>query len=497
MGVIRKQSALSSVAIYAGIAVGFVLTLYVYPKFLNPDEIGLLRVLVDMAKLIAPFLLLGMPNTFVKYYPYFKESRESAAAFRLLSILVGGVGGLLSLILFWIFRPALEASFATNAPLLSEFFGWLPVLIFLIGGFTLLRAYYRSDLNITLPNVFESVVLKVFFIASVLLYHYLELGVEWLVYFYVIAHAVMVLGLAIAYYRTGNMSLSKDLGVIPPTLRKEMISYGLFVIANVVSGSMIINIDSWMLASLAGLSATGVYSIAMSLGVLIELPKRSVSQIAVPIIASNWKNGNLENIKEIYHKTSLNQLITGGVIFVLVWTNIDNLFDLIPNGDVYRAGKWVVFYIGLAKLFAIATGANIEILQVSDHYRYSLWIRTILVLSAVGLNYWLIPIYGITGAAMATAIAFFLNNLLLFFVLWAKLHMQPFRRVNAWALMWLILLYILGEYTPLQFDHPLVMMIIRSTMIGVVALILLLRFPFSDDLKGFVVDLAKRFGVKL
>ena len=67
MGVIRRQSAFSSIALYAGIGLGFVLSLFVYPRYLKSEEIGLVRVLVDMAKLVSPFLLLGVPNTCLLY----------------------------------------------------------------------------------------------------------------------------------------------------------------------------------------------------------------------------------------------------------------------------------------------------------------------------------------------------------------------------------------------------------------------------------------------
>ena len=71
-----------------------------------------------------------------------------------------------------------------------------------------------------------------------------------------------------------------------------MLFYGLYVIANMVGSSLIVNIDTWMLAALSGLSATGIYAIALSIGMVIELPRRTLTQIAVPVIANAWKNNN-------------------------------------------------------------------------------------------------------------------------------------------------------------------------------------------------------------
>ena len=241
-----------------------------------------------------------------------------------------------------------------------------------------------------------------------------------------------------------------------------------------------------MLASLSGLSAAGVYSIALSIGIIIELPKRSLTQIAVPVLANAWKNQNMNNVQDIYHKTSLNQLITGGILFVLVWTNIDDLFMIIPNGDIYSEGKWVVFFIAISKLFAISTGCNLEILQVSDHYRYSLWTKLLLIGVAIATNLYFIPLYGITGAAIATAISFFSNNVILYLVVWIKLGLQPFKPANLFAIFWLSLIFLIVYYLPLPFDAPILKMALRIALTGAMFLFVLLRFKFSDDLRELV-----------
>ena len=40
--------------------------------------------------------------------------------------------------------------------------------------------------------------------------------------------------------------------------------------------------------------------------------------------------------------------MAGTLLFLLVWVNIDNIFDIIPHGEIYEAGKWVVFFIALS-----------------------------------------------------------------------------------------------------------------------------------------------------
>jgi len=60
------------------------------------------------------------------------------------------------------------------------------------------------------------------------------------------------------------------------------------------------------------------------------------------------------------------------MLFLGIWCNIDSIFELIPNGEIYSPGKWVVFYIGLSKLFDMATGVNQEIVGTSKYYKIDL-----------------------------------------------------------------------------------------------------------------------------
>jgi O-antigen/teichoic acid export membrane protein len=181
-----------------------------------------------------------------------------------------------------------------------------------------------------------------------------------------------------------------------------------------------------MLAALLGLKETGVYTIAFFIGTVIEVPRRSLSSIVTPLIAEAWKNDNLLKIKELYIKTSINQLIIGSWIFLGVWLNIDDLFSLIHNGDIYKVGKYVVFFIGLSKLIDMLASVNSEIIFTSVYFRFNFYLSLVLVILTIVTNYIFIPIYGIIGAAMATAFSVLLFNVIKFIFIWLKFKMQPF-----------------------------------------------------------------------
>ena len=93
---------------------------------------------------------------------------------------------------------------------------------------------------------------------------------------------------------------------------------------------------------------------------------------------------------------------------------------------LYSQGKWVVFIIGLGYMFDMTTGINQEIVGTSKYYKIDLLFYPILGLIAIGANMFLIPRYGMTGAAIATAFTIFLLNTIRFFFLFWVFKIQPF-----------------------------------------------------------------------
>ena len=49
------------------------------------------------------------------------------------------------------------------------------------------------------------------------------------------------------------------------------------------------------------------------LEMLLEYQARAVVAISDPIVSKAWKNNDLKLIKDIYYKSSINQLIIGGI----------------------------------------------------------------------------------------------------------------------------------------------------------------------------------------
>lgn len=250
-----------------------------------------------------------------------------------------------------------------------------------------------------------------------------------------------------------------------------------------------------MLASMVGLDATGIYSIAFFIAVVIEIPKRSIIQIVIPLISKAFNHNDTATISDIYTKTSINQLIMGLFIFIGIWANIDNIYLLIPNRQVFEAGKLVVLIIGISRLIDMGAGVNGEIIVYSKYYRFNIIAVASLAMLTIATNYLLIPLYGLNGAAMASAISIFLFNLVKYVYIYSKLHIQPFTFKTILVIVIGFLVWYLSKWMPVQANF-LLDILLRSAFITLVYFGLVWRLKVSPDLNLTLESFVDKFRKK-
>ena len=86
----------------------------------------------------------------------------------------------------------------------------------------------------------------------------------------------------------------------------------------------------------------------------------------------------------------------------------------------------VVFIVGLIKVYDSVLGNVNSILYNSKYYKSILIMGVFLAISTILFNLWLIPKYGIDGAAIASFLAFFIYNTIKLVYVKLKFGFFPF-----------------------------------------------------------------------
>jgi len=466
MGVIRRQSIKHSIVSFAGLGIGMINVLFIYTLTLSKVELGLVRFLAASAFLILPFIMLGIGVVSVKYYPQFKNQANGNNGFLFFLLSVPIIAFLFLLIGIYFFKMSIIAFFSDQAD--NEFFlKYLPFILpiaLAISLAELLSSYISNFQRIAIPAVLYDLFLKIALPILCLLYYWTYLNFNQVVIGFMIAYLIVPLSLLSYLWFLGELHLKPNFQFLNTQLLKSISNFSTYSFLSTLGVKIATRIDIYMVTTLIDLSNAGIYSIALFIASVVDIPLKSIARILGPFVAESFRNNDLMKLGKLYKSASLNLLVIGVLILCGIWGSIDYLFDFIPNGDEYRPGKYVILFLGLSKLFDMSTSINSHIISYSSLYRFNLWISLILAFLNIIFNIIFIPIFGLLGVALATLSSIIIYNLIKVVFVWVKFKIQPFTWNMLLALVFGLLAYISTCILP-DTNISLIDIIINSVLI--------------------------------
>ncbi|GHV66077.1 hypothetical protein FACS1894199_08690 [Bacteroidia bacterium] len=485
MGIVIRQSIKGTIVTYVGTFIGFLTTMFVLTQFLSPEDIGLTKVVVEIGTVFGSLALLGVQNSAFRFFPYFRNAQNNHNGFLFYILVIPLVGCILFILLYILLKTPIATYFSQQSALVVSYYYWIIPLIIFTCYLVVLETYSNINMRITVLRLNREVILKLLMLAVYLCYGTHLINRDGLVAGTVCVYGLSMLILFVYIAKMGKISLQHDISFVSKPLRKEILKYSLFLIVCSLSGVILLKLDLFMLTAENGLSDAGIFTIAMYIATVIEIPSRSISAISSPIAANALKEGDLQTSNRLYQKVALHQLLVGGLIFIVVWSNIDNIFAIIPRGDVYAQGKWVVFFIGIAKLILITLSFGNVLLSFSRFYYWSLYLMFFLTVVGILTNLWLIPRFGMTGAAMATALTVLISSSFQQWVVLFKIKGNPYTR-GMLKLLLIFTLLIGINYLLYKFENPWLDGISRTVVIVAVGGGLLYVLKVSEELTNTV-----------
>jgi O-antigen/teichoic acid export membrane protein len=497
MGVVIKQSFWSSFWAYIGVVLGYLSTLLILPTFMTLEEMGLFRLVFSNALLIAPFITLGMPGTYLKFFPEFRENVEQDKriySFQLFTILAAAA--LFGIFVFF-FDDWIESYFAAEAPEYNQYI-WVSFGIMVLHALFLhFHAFSRSHFDIILPNFLKEVYLRLGNIVLVGFYAVGLLTFNDMLYAILIVYGSSV-GIQLWFLlKNHNFHLSLQLFKISNEWYKKLTNFSTYSLALTASTSIYSNISFAMIASTLGNSLNGIYTVCFYIGVVIEMPKRSMAQIMSPILSKAYKENNFEKIESLYKRSSLTLGSIALLFFLGICCNLNDLFNLIPKGESFRLGTYVVFSVAVAKVVDMIFSVNSDIIIYSKYYKYNLLFFIPCALLIIWFNDLFLPTLGITGAGISFLLATVLFNVVKFIFIWYKFKIVPFSKGHISLFLVSGVIYAIFWFTPLT-GNPIFDVILRSAGITILFLTSIYIFKISPDINNLIrVVFSKYLNIQL
>lgn len=485
MGIVLKESYKNTLTLVVAILVGAINTLFLYVYFLDTNYYGLVTFVLSTAFILKPLIALGVNYSVVKFFSAYTNKQDkdtflSTALWLPLLIIIpiGLIGS--------VFYDEISEVLSDKNPLVKSY----TFLIFLVAiayaYFEIFYAWARVHLKSIFGNFLKELFARI--MASLLLVA---------VYFKIIDSHQFVWCLTGAYFLQTLLMMFYALSLYRPKFSfelpsnfKEVVKYSLYIILAGSAATILLDIDKFMIPQKEAIAQVAFYAVAVYIGSVIEIPGRAMGQIIQPLTAKALNENKNDEVLDLYQKSSINLIITSGLLFVLVNSNIASLYELLPKE--YTGGVWVVFMISVAKLYHMVLGSNGAIISNSKHYKILLPYGIGMALMVIFLNNWLIDKIGINGAALATLIVVLTFNTAKLGYVKSKFKIQPFTKHTWLALLLIGVLTVIGIVIPVKF-HPIITILLKSFLLSVVYLFVVIKFKLSTDIEQVFKRLSSQF----
>lgn len=495
MGIIFKQSLKNTFIIYLGFLIGGINTLILYDRFLTSEYYGLAQYIFAASNIVTPLIAFGVHFSIIKFFSAYKSKKERdrfLSTFLFLPLFIAIPIGF-----FWDYFHNLIMSYVAQSNVKENlivesytfyiyvvavccayfevFYAWAKVQMQSVFGNTLKELYNRAATMIMLFAVAFGFFGKEDFL------FYMSLA-------YVLRTILMMLYAFKLYFPKISFSLPENFG--------EVVKYTVYILLAGSAGAIVLDIDKVMIPGKEGFQVAAFYTVALFIGSFIEAPSRAMTQILQPLTSKSINEENTNEVKSLYKKSSINLLLVGGLFFVLVNSNVTELFKILPNKG-YAGGELVVLMISSAKLFLMLLGNNGAIINNSKFYRVTLPMGLGMALSVYYLNNYFYYTLGLgtDGLALSTLLVTLLVGMFRLWFVHHKMSMNPFTNKTALIIIQILVFYLvfnawdfnvpsfyLGDYA----IHPLVNIILKSIIIVPVYLFLGYKLNISNQINNLI-----------
>lgn len=369
----------------------------VIARYLGAENVGVYAVLVLTVNTLVQIVGAGVAAANVFYAGRDRTLFPAITTNSIVFAVLGGFAAAAAVFMTSLLRP----DWFQNVPprLLMISLATLPFQIWTLFGLNLFLA--RGDFRkFNLLDWFSQIYIPVnAFLVLVLLGQ----GLETLVMFNAVCTAIVAFTIFFLIGRTGSGRASPDFDLF-----RQMLSFGVNI--NIMSAALaiVLRADVLLVNYFRGEAEAGVYSVAAQWSLLLIMFPNVVGTVIFPNVAAMKDGSGGFTSAVVRHAAALQLLlclISIPAAFLLPFVYGP---DFSPATSQFLALLPGAFAIGLQMMLSQHL-AGIGKITLLPYF----WIFTLIM--SVGLNLWLIPVYGGLGAAVVSTVAYSLIFLLTLF----------------------------------------------------------------------------------
>ena len=456
------------------------LLLPVFTLYLTPADYGIVSMLGLITFIATPIFSLGFTAAIAP--PYFEgnnQRQKEATIWTALTVLLASVSAWT--VVGTIFAPQISwITFQT-----SKYDDLVTITLFSIGIsilYTPFRLYLqfeeRAKLFIAITAVSSLAILGLDVIMVVIL----EKGIKGLITGQLIGQIITLALFALVSIHRLKFRLSQHVG-------KDLLRLGLPLMPSFAFLFLLLEGNKYVVQWLQGLEPLGIYTVGFNLGSAIKLVTSGIQRAWLPFFMSFIDKK--EEAGVLFGRVFTYYVLGIGTLNVVFYIFARPVVMMLTQSTFHSAYQ----IVGLSASAFFLSGVYVILLPgmyFAKEPQVQTAIQAVAALLALGLNFWLVPLFGLLGAGLALALGMFALTLLTF--AWNFLRRQKYLTVQyEWQRIFRFsLIYIFFVIVTLwERTLPLLDEILFSG--GMLILLLSLSyFLLNDNEKKFIGLNAKR-----
>ncbi len=397
------------------IGFGYLLNI-ILARTISQHQLGLYNLFNSFAGIFYILCAIGLPTAIKRYdCIYAKESVEKRRFFFYAVTICILLAGLLGGLTLYFGRPIFVKFYgASLASLCYLYIFFIPLRSLIIS----LNCFFISSLRPSIYYMIDTFSTKIgllLLLLSTIVFFSLQSAAQVISLF--IITSVLTLSVILCIFNKLEMPLMGRISWIPFKEQKDIFLFSLPCVFASLFAMIFLYTDNIMLGSMMGEKEVAIYNIAFVLASLAQfIPCFPLQSMLVPVMTKMYEIGNIENMKVTLR-------LLGKLAFMCSLPLVSGLLIVsqelisIVFGVKYSSGalpfEILCFFYLLTNIFPFG-GSIATIVKKTKILSYTTLISLFV---CVFLNWFLIPIWGMSGAAIATGTAIFLNSLLILLLL--------------------------------------------------------------------------------
>jgi len=493
---IARGSGIAVVGMTLGLVFSFVARLVIARYGLQANY-GIFSLALAALTLATVLSGLGLYQGAARYIAYFrgKEDVAKVSATISASIRLASIASIV--VALAVFLTAdIVASEIFHSPELA-----LPLKIFAVGVpfFTLIRvlvALFRGFDRVEPQVVFHYIILNILFL--VLLAVAIAAGLSFVAVFYAYLAALVISFAGLAVYTARRLPQRtepvKTGGIQPFT--KELLLFSLPLMGVAMLGMIIMWVATLMLGYFKTPEIVGLYNAAYPLAQFISIPLTALLLIYSPIATGLYSRRLMPALRRDYTISTKWLMFVTLPIFLVLFLFPEAVLNLL-FGAAYVPAATALRILALGFIISNLLGPNAATLIAMGRPRFLMWTTLATAVLNIVLNILLIPPLGIVGAAIASAVAIILGNIIRTAKVYSLCRAQPLsKNLLKPAIICVVLAFLIQAIAQHVLTITWWMLIVLFVVyLGIYGLATLLTRSFDKEDIALLLEIEKRSGI--